>query len=85
MDNQSLAGEGEKLEDRRNVGANSCNSGDGADQKFKSLMFMMMMITRRFKILFGLGAVKEFSLRLFPYYPANHFTLIPCSSIIRGC
>jgi len=33
--------EGEQLEDRRSVGASSCNCGDGADQ---SLMFMMMMI-----------------------------------------
>jgi hypothetical protein len=31
------------LEDRRNVGENSCNSGDGTDQRVQSLMFMMMM------------------------------------------
>jgi len=36
--------EGEQLEDRRNVGASSCNSGDGTDQRIQSLMFMMMMI-----------------------------------------
>jgi len=32
------------LEDRRNVGESSCNSGDGTDQKVQSLMFMMMMM-----------------------------------------
>jgi len=31
------------LEDRRNVGESSCNSGDGTDQRVQSLMFMMMM------------------------------------------
>ena len=36
--------EGEKLEDRRNVGASSCNSGDGTDQSVQSLMFMVMMM-----------------------------------------
>jgi len=35
--------EEEQLEDRRNVGENSCNSGDGTDQTVQSLMFMMMM------------------------------------------
>jgi len=41
-----LTKEGEKLEDRRSVGASSCNSGDGTDQRIQSLMFMrMMMIT----------------------------------------
>jgi len=35
--------EGEQLEDRRSVGASSCNSGDGTDQRVHSLMFMMMM------------------------------------------
>ena len=33
--------EGEQLEDRRSVGASSCNSGDGTDQKVQSSMFMM--------------------------------------------
>ena len=33
------------MEDRRNVGESSCNSGDGADQRVQSLMFMMMMWT----------------------------------------
>jgi len=32
------------LEDRRNVGEGSCNSGDGTDQWDQSLMFMMMMM-----------------------------------------
>ena len=36
--------EGEQLEDRRNVGESSCNSGDGTDQRVQSLMFMMMMM-----------------------------------------
>ena len=31
------------MEDRRSVGANSCNSGDGTDQRVQSLMFMMMI------------------------------------------
>jgi len=34
--------EGEQLEDRRSVGASSCNSGDGADQTVQFLMFMVM-------------------------------------------
>ena len=33
--------EGEHLEDRKSVGANSCNSGDGTDQRVQSLMFMV--------------------------------------------
>ena len=37
--------EGEQLEDRRSVGASSCNSGDGTDQRVQSLMFMLMMMT----------------------------------------
>jgi len=36
--------EGEQLEDRRNVGESSCNSGDGTDHTVQSLMFMMMMM-----------------------------------------
>jgi len=36
--------EEEQLEDRSNVGANSCNCGDGTDQRVQSLMFMMMMM-----------------------------------------
>jgi len=30
------------LEDRRNVGESSCNSGDGTDQRVQYLMFVMM-------------------------------------------
>jgi len=37
------------LEDRRNVGDSSCNSGDGTDQRVKSLMFMMMMMINQMK------------------------------------
>jgi len=33
-----------QLEDRRSVGASSCNSGDGTDQSVQSLMFMMMVM-----------------------------------------
>jgi len=33
------------LEDRKNVGESSWNFGDGTDQRVKSLMFMMMMMT----------------------------------------
>ena len=36
--------EGEQLEDRRSVGASSCNCGDGTDQRVQSSMFMMMMV-----------------------------------------
>ena len=36
--------EGEQLEDRRRVGASSCNSGDGTDQRVQSMMFMMMIM-----------------------------------------
>ena len=35
--------EEEQLEDQRNVGENSCNSGDGTDQRVQSLMFITMM------------------------------------------
>jgi hypothetical protein len=38
--------EEEQLEDPRNVGENSCNSGDGTDQWIQSLMFMMMMMIK---------------------------------------
>jgi len=38
--------EGEQLEDRRSVGASSCNSGDGTDQRVQPLMFMMMMVIK---------------------------------------
>ena len=41
--------EGEQLEDWRNVGESSCNSGDGTDQRVQSLMFMMMMYLFYFK------------------------------------
>jgi len=34
----------QQLEDRRSVGASSCNSGDGMVQRVQSLMFMMMMM-----------------------------------------
>jgi hypothetical protein len=30
------------LEDRRNVGENSCNSGEGTDQKVQFLMFVII-------------------------------------------
>jgi hypothetical protein len=36
--------EGEQLEDRRNAGESSCNSGDGTDQRVQSLIFMMMTV-----------------------------------------
>ena len=36
--------EEEQLEDRRNIGENSCNSGDGTDQSVQSWMFMMMIV-----------------------------------------
>ena len=42
--------EEEQLEDRRNVGENSCNSGDGTDQRVQSLIFMMMILLRMINI-----------------------------------
>jgi hypothetical protein len=36
--------EEEQLEDRRNVGENSCKSGDRMDQRAQSLMFIIMMM-----------------------------------------
>jgi len=42
--------EGEQLEDRKSVGASSCNSGDGTDQRIQSLMFMIMMMIKNFFI-----------------------------------
>ena len=32
------------MEDRRNVGENSCNFGDGTDQRVQSFTFFMMMM-----------------------------------------
>jgi len=40
--------EEEQLEDRRSVGASSCNCGDGTDQRVKYLMFMLMINSTRF-------------------------------------
>ena len=40
----SIHKEGEQLEDRRIVGASSCNCGDGTDQRVQSLMFRMIYI-----------------------------------------
>ena len=34
--------EGEQLEDRRSIGANNSNPGDGTDQRVQFLMFMIM-------------------------------------------
>jgi len=42
--------EQERLEDPRNVGENSCNSGDGTDQRVQSLMFMMNINTQNVNI-----------------------------------
>jgi len=39
------------LEDRRNVGESSCNSGDGTDQRVQTLMFMMFMMMMMMMIL----------------------------------
>jgi hypothetical protein len=36
--------EGEQMEDRRNVGESSCNSGDGTDYRVQSLMFIIIII-----------------------------------------
>ena len=36
----------QQLEDRRNVGESSCNSGDRTDQRVQSLMFKMTMMMR---------------------------------------
>jgi hypothetical protein len=33
----------DQLDDLRNVGENSCNPGDGTNQRVQSLMFMMMI------------------------------------------
>jgi len=52
--------EGEQLEDQRNVGESSCNSGDGTDKRVQSLMYMMMMIklTEFFNAMFVQGKVR---------------------------
>jgi len=36
----------DQLEDRRSIGASSCNSGDGTDQRVQYLIFMMMMMMK---------------------------------------
>ena len=40
--------EGEQQGDQRNIGESSCNFGDRTDQRFQSLMFMMMMNKSKF-------------------------------------
>jgi len=42
--------EGEQLEYRRSVGASSCNSGEGTDQRVQSLMFMKMTVFIRINV-----------------------------------
>jgi len=59
--------EGEQLEDRRTVGASSCNFGDGTDQRVQSLMFMMIMMMM---IYCWIG-------------PENHRTVIGVSFVIH--
>jgi len=44
--------EEEQLEDRRNVGENSCNSGDETDQRAQSLMFMMMVMPMQIPLIY---------------------------------
>ena len=39
------------MEDRRNVGENGRNPGDGPDQRAQSLTFMMMMVMMMMKTL----------------------------------
>jgi len=56
--------EGEQLEDRRNVGESSCNSGDGTDQRVQPLMFMMMMMTTLVAILQSSQNMARFLVRL---------------------
>ena len=51
--------EGEQLEDRRSVGASSCNSGDGTGQRVQSLMFMMMMMMMMVILLLLAGIVNK--------------------------
>jgi len=55
--------EGEQLEDRRSVGASSCNSGDGTDQRVQSFMFMMMMIIMARSVLLRMRNVSDESFR----------------------
>jgi hypothetical protein len=43
--------EDKQLEDRKNVGKSSCNSGDRTDQRVKSLIFMMILNQRWDQIL----------------------------------
>jgi len=47
------------LEDRRSVGASSCNSGDGTDQRVQSLMFMMMIMMMIIIIMWSSNEPKE--------------------------
>ena len=53
--------EGEQLEDRRRVGASSCNSGNGTDQRIQSLMFTIIIIIIIIIIMYeNLSAHSEF-------------------------
>jgi len=60
--------DGEQLEDRRSVGASSCNSGDGTDQRVQSLMFMMLMMVISYILLNKIGSYFN-SLSILFHYP----------------
>ena len=48
------------MEDRRNVGKKTYNSGDGTDQRVQFLMFMMMIIPYPTAFPYGNGMVLHF-------------------------
>jgi len=61
--------EGEQLEDQKSVGARSCNSGDGTDQRVRSLMFMMMIIYHSSP--YGLYQLQQYCSLIFFFF--NYF------------
>jgi hypothetical protein len=65
------------LEDRRSVGASSCKSGDGTDQRVQSLMFIIIIIiiTNYFLHIYLLRLNKETETQEFSVYILNYYIL----------
>ena len=61
------------MEDRRSVGASSCNYGDGTDQRIQSLMLMMMMMMMMMTIM---TTVRYGTLHLVLCWVARDFCII---------
>ena len=58
--------------DRRNVGENSCNFGDGTDQRDQSLMYMTMMMMMMMTMMMIKGGICVERLSTVPVISKNH-------------